>query len=85
MDDAFLRRLHFIVEFPFPNNTQRRRIWKQTFPRQTPMSEDIDFEFLSRRLKITGGNIKNIVLNAAFLAAANPGKVSMKHVIIAAK
>ncbi len=49
------------------------------------MSEDIDFEFLSRRLKITGGNIKNIVLNAAFLAAANPGKVSMKHVIIAAK
>lgn len=85
MDDAFLRRLQFIVEFPFPDDTHRLRIWKQTFPRETPINDDIDFEFLSRRFKITGGNIKNIVLNAAFLAAANPGKVSMKHVIIAAK
>jgi SpoVK/Ycf46/Vps4 family AAA+-type ATPase len=85
MDDAFMRRLHFLVEFPFPDETYRYRIWKQMFPQETPISQDIDFDFLSKKLKIAGGNIKNIAVNAAFLAAGNSGVVNMEDIIQATK
>jgi hypothetical protein len=55
------------------------------FPPDAPLGQDIDFDFLGRKLKITGGNIKNIALNAAFLAAANAGVISMKHIIRSTK
>ncbi len=84
MDEAFLRRMHFIVEFPLPDDTYRRRIWESLFPKEAPKS-DIDFDFLAKQFKITGGNIKNIVLNAAFLAASNSGVINMEHIILAAK
>ena len=80
-DDAFTRRLRFIVGFPFPEEVYRHRMWKSMFPPDAPLGQDIDFDFLSRKLKITGGNIKNIALNAAFLAAANAGVIGMKHLI----
>jgi AAA+ superfamily predicted ATPase len=83
IDDAFLRRMNFVVEFPFPNEEYRLTIWKKVFPEKTPLDQ-LDFDFLSK-LQISGGNIKNIALTAAFLAAANSGKVKMKHVIMAAK
>ena len=85
MDDAFLRRLHFLVEFPFPDEKHRYQIWKNIFPQDTPISKDMDFEFLSTRFKIAGGNIKNIAVNAAFLAAGNSGSVNMEHIIQATK
>ena len=85
MDDAFLRRLHFLVEFPFPDENHRLRIWKNIFPKNTPVSENIDFEFISTHFKITGGNIKNIAVNAAFLAAGNSGAINMEHIICATK
>lgn len=85
MDDAFMRRLHFLVEFPFPDETYRFRIWKQMFPKETPMSKNIDFDFLSKGFKIAGGNIKNIAVNAAFLAAGNSGIVNMEDIIQATK
>lgn len=85
MDDSFLRRLHFLVEFPFPDENYRRLIWKNMFPQDTPISKDIDFEFISTRFKIAGGNIKNIAVNAAFLAAGNSGAVNMKDIIQATK
>jgi len=85
MDEAFLRRLNFIVEFPFPDDTYRYRIWQQTIPDEIPLDGDIDFDFLSRRFKIAGGNIRNIVVNAAFLAASNSGTLSMNHLITATK
>jgi hypothetical protein len=68
-DDAFTRRLRFVVGFPFPEEVYRQRLWKSMFPPDAPLGQDIDFDFLSRKLKITGGNIKNVVLNAAFFAA----------------
>ena len=80
-DDAFTRRLRFIVGFPFPEEVYRHRMWKSMFPPDAPLGQDIDFDFLSRKLKITGGNIKNIALNAAFLAAANAGAIGMQHLI----
>ena len=85
MDDAFLRRLHFLVEFPFPDEKYRYRIWKNIFPQDTPVSKDVDFEFLSTHFKIAGGNIKNIAVSAAFLAAGNSGFINIEHIIQATK
>lgn len=85
MDEAFTRRIRFVVEFPFPDAGLRTRIWQCHFPRQTPVDADIDFESLGARFQIAGGNIRNIVVNAAFLAAAGEGKVTMEHIRKAVK
>jgi SpoVK/Ycf46/Vps4 family AAA+-type ATPase len=84
MDDAFLRRLHFTVEFPLPDDKSRENIWRKTFPEETPIANDVDFTFLSK-FKLTGGNIKNIVLAASFLAAEASETVGMEHLIKATK
>jgi AAA+ superfamily predicted ATPase len=85
MDDAFVRRLRFIVEFPFPKEKDRRRIWEKIWPEATPRSPDIDVDFLSRRFEISGANIRNIALAAAFLAAEDGGPVSMNHLLHAVR
>lgn len=81
LDEAFTRRLQFVITFPFPEETERLRIWKTLFPPQTPCSSEIDFEQLARRFKLAGGNIRNIIINAAYLAAANGKKVGMPHLL----
>lgn len=83
LDQAFLRRLRFIVQFPFPDAKQRAEIWRRVFPAPTPTA-DLDFEKLAK-LSVTGGNIRNIALNAAFLAADADEAVGMKHILQAAK
>ncbi len=83
LDQAFLRRLRFLVDFPFPSAAQRKRIWRGAFP-PAAETENLDYEFLGR-LEITGGNIKNIALNAAFLAAAAGAPISMQHLLMAAR
>jgi AAA+ superfamily predicted ATPase len=85
MDEAFTRRIRFTVEFPFPNAVSRMEIWKTHFPHEAPLSKAIDYTFLSKRFQIAGGNIKNIVLNAAFLAAENGGAIGMEHIIHGAR
>jgi len=85
MDDAFVRRLQYVVDLPFPDEKYRHRIWSAIFPSSTPLSEEIDFKLLAKKLKITGGNIKNIGLKAAYLAAAEGGVVRMQHVVRATK
>lgn len=67
LDPAFMRRLRFIINFPFPGKEERRRIWGTIFPKEAPI-QDLDFERLSK-LNLTGGSIQNIALNAAFMAA----------------
>jgi SpoVK/Ycf46/Vps4 family AAA+-type ATPase len=84
LDDAFIRRIRFVVEFSMPEPDQRKIIWQKGFEPQIPHN-GVDFEFLSQQFKISGGNIRNITLNAAFLAAAEGGKVEMKHLIRATK
>jgi SpoVK/Ycf46/Vps4 family AAA+-type ATPase len=69
MDDAFLRRITFMVVFPMPEAPERARIWEAVWPPELPRSEDVDFLALAQ-VKLTGGNIKNVVLAAAHLAAA---------------
>jgi SpoVK/Ycf46/Vps4 family AAA+-type ATPase len=83
MDSAFLRRLRFVVEFPFPNVADRRRIWSQVFP-PTAELEALDLDRLSR-FSLTGGSIHNIALNAAFLAAQAGEAISMRRVLEAAR
>ncbi len=83
LDPAFLRRIRFVVHFPFPDAEHREAIWRTIFPSQTP-TEGLRHEWLAR-LNVTGGNIRNIALNAAFLAADSGEPVRMTHVMRAAR
>jgi len=85
MDEAFVRRITFIVEFPFPDAEYRQKIWMSMFPPQTPIHQDVDFDFLARRFEISGGSIKNIVVASAFLAAQDNDVVRMKYILRATK
>jgi hypothetical protein len=77
LDSAFLRRIRFVVQFPFPDAEGRAEIWRRVFPAQTP-TEGLDVLQLAH-LNVAGGNIRNIALNAAFLAADASQPVSMSH------
>lgn len=85
IDDAFKRRIHFSVDFPFPDELYRLKIWQNIFPPEMPGSKDTDFEFLAKRFKLSGGNIKNIAVNAAFLAAEKSPQVDMSHAVWATR
>ena len=84
MDEAFVRRIQIIVEFPFPDAESRQRIWEVTFPKEAPL-EDVDFAQLAQEIKLPGGNIKNMALAAAFFAACDRQNIQMKHLIKAAE
>jgi hypothetical protein len=83
LDRAFLRRLRFVVDFPFPDAAHRRLIWSKSFPKEAPIGE-LDFDFLAR-LEITGGNIRNIALNAAFMAAERGCAIDLDSVLHAVR
>ena len=82
LDSAFQRRLRFVVQFPFPDQQQREDIWRGIFPAETPLN-GIDYARLAR-LQVAGGNIRNIALNAAFLAAEGRQPVRMTDLLQAA-
>jgi hypothetical protein len=75
LDNAFTRRLRFIVNFPFPGVADRRRMWRKAFPAQTPL-ENLDYDRLAR-INLTGGSVHNAAINAAFLAAQAGTRVTM--------
>ncbi|HEX8244950.1 MAG TPA: ATP-binding protein [Longimicrobium sp.] len=83
LDTAFLRRIRFVVDFPFPDAGQRAEIWRRVFPAQTP-TEELDPARLAR-LNVAGGNIRNIAVLAAFLAADADEPVRMSHLLRAAR
>ena len=83
LDKAFSRRLRFLVDFPFPGREQREKIWRKMFPPQAPL-ENIDFGFLGR-LEIAGGNIRNVAVNAAFLASAEGSSIQAEHIMRAVR
>jgi hypothetical protein len=83
LDVAFLRRIRFIINFPFPDHGMRRRIWACMFPAETPTS-GLDLDKLAR-LNLPGGNIRNVALNAAFLAADEGSPVRMDHLLLSAR
>jgi hypothetical protein len=83
LDTAFLRRIRFVVSFPFPDLSQRMEVWKQVFPAETP-THRLNIEQLSR-LNIAGGNIRNIAMHSAFLAADSKEPIGMHHLLRAAQ
>lgn len=85
LDDAFTRRIRFIIEFPFPNEQYRRRIWQGIWPAATPVAPEVDWDFLAQQFKLSGGHIRNVALAAAFLAAENGQMVTMKHLLQATR
>jgi hypothetical protein len=81
LDEAFTRRLQFAVDFPFPDEHYRQRIWETLFPSDVPREPDLDFGLLARRFRFSGGNIRNVLVSAAYLAAADGRRVGMKHLL----
>lgn len=80
LDDAFTRRLDFMIDFPFPEPEYRERIWQVHFPPQAPMAADVNLHELAERYELAGGNIKNAALAAAYLAAADGGIITRTHI-----
>jgi ATP-dependent 26S proteasome regulatory subunit len=81
IDEAFVRRLHATIDFPFPDVVDRRNIWERIWPESTPRASGLDLDMMAKRFEITGGNIRNIALAAAFLAADDTDEVSMVHIM----
>jgi hypothetical protein len=84
IDDAFLRRLHDSIDFPFPDDVAREHIWRKQFPTRAPVDADVDYGFLARQFKLPGGNIRNAALYAAFRAAEEGGRsatIRMEHLL----
>jgi hypothetical protein len=85
MDEAFVRRMHFTVDFPFPSERERLRIWEAVWPDELPRDPAIALDQVARRLELAGGNIRNVALAAAFLAADGGGVVTAEHLVRAAR
>jgi SpoVK/Ycf46/Vps4 family AAA+-type ATPase len=85
LDEAFTRRLAFTIHFPLPGRDERQRIWERIWPGQTTVAPDVDAGELARAYALTGGNIRNIAVAGAFLAAADHGPVTRRHVLHAVR
>jgi hypothetical protein len=85
MDNAFLRRLQFAVEFPLPTVTERLRIWRQVWPAPAQMGHDVDLEFMAKHVELSGGHIRNIALMAAYLATQDRTAIGMAHLVAATR
>jgi SpoVK/Ycf46/Vps4 family AAA+-type ATPase len=85
LDEAFTRRLQFAVDFPFPEEADRLRIWQTLFPPEVPRAAQLNLPLLAQRFKLAGGNIRNIIVSAAYLASANGGVVTMEHLLHGAR
>ena len=83
LDTAFLRRIRFVVDFPFPAEHERAEIWRRVLPPQAPV-KDIDPALLAQ-LTVAGGSIRNIALSGAFLAAEEGDRLQMRHMLAAAR
>lgn len=83
LDTAFMRRIRFVVDFPFPGESERAEIWRRVLPAQAP-TKGVDPELLAR-LTVAGGSIRNIALSGAFLAAEEGDRLRMRHMLEAAR
>jgi hypothetical protein len=85
MDPAFVRRIHYLVEFPLPPLEERRQIWEKVWPGAAPLHAGVDLALMTERFEIAGGTIRNIALAAAFLAADEDRTIGMQHMLRAAR
>ena len=85
LDEAFTRRLSFIIDFPFPDEQSRLRIWQTVWPPELPLGSDLDLAYMAKRYRVAGGSIKNIAVAAAFLAVEDDDPVKTHHLVRAAR
>jgi len=85
LDEAFVRRLDFALEFSMPEEAERLQIWRLALPPEAPLAPEVDLPFLARQFKLAGGHIRNIALTAAFLAADEGDVIAMKHLVRATR
>ena len=85
IDEAFIRRISCIVNFPLPNAEQRLILWKNMFPDEMPRDPSLDFGYLAQQFELSGAAIKNAVMSAAFLAAEEDAAVNMSHILRAVR
>jgi len=85
IDEAFVRRMHAIIEFPFPEEAERKRVWQVIFPDEAPVDTDVDYGALARSIRLAGGNIRNIARASAFYAASDGGTIRMRHIVKASR
>jgi SpoVK/Ycf46/Vps4 family AAA+-type ATPase len=85
LDDAFLRRLDVVIDFPLPDEELRRRLWELNLRRGVPTADDIDVGFLAGAFRISGGNIRNVVMAAAYLAATEARALGMTDLVRATR
>ena len=83
LDKAFLRRIRFVVQFPFPDEAARASLWQRQFPPVAPLADDVHWEALAR-LQLAGGHIRSIAINAAFAAAHEDAAIAQRHLVAAA-
>ena len=83
LDEAFTRRIDFLVDFPFPDEDYRLKLWNAHFPPTAPIDPDIDLEYMASRYHLAGGNIRNAALASAYLAAADGGIITENHIRMA--
>ncbi len=85
IDEAFRRRIRFMIHFRLPDPDVRRLLWHKMFPPQAPLEEDVDLDFFAEQFELSGSAIKEIVFNAAYMAAAEHGAIGNRHIIEALK
>jgi SpoVK/Ycf46/Vps4 family AAA+-type ATPase len=81
IDEAFLRRLDVVVDFPMPEEVERLAIWRLHLPERVPVAPDVDLPFMAARFRLSGGHIRNICLTAAYLAAERDRTVTMADIV----
>jgi len=81
VDEAFLRRIDVLVEFPVPDAQSRAQLWAKHLTPELPVADDLDLGFLASAFELSGGNIRNVVLSAAFEAAEQQAAVAMSHLV----
>jgi hypothetical protein len=81
IDEAFNRRMLYVIDFPRPQESERERIWRSMFPPTCPLADDVDFGYLAQQFDLAGGDIRNVALDAAFLAAQDGGVIGMAAIV----
>ena len=81
IDDAFSRRMHYVINFPLPDATTRERLWRGMMAGDIPRQRKIDFGYLARQFELSGGEIRNVVLDAAYGAARSGESVTFAHLL----
>jgi len=82
IDKAFSRRFQMVVEFPRPDVSDRKKLWQKMLPPRAPIDKNIDMGFLARAVSLTGGNIRNAALHAAYLAAGEESSIKLPHIAV---